>query len=39
MQERFLAAPLSAPAPWRSRRSMIGRDAHAALAAEMAQFL
>ncbi|HXE81504.1 MAG TPA: beta-N-acetylhexosaminidase [Vicinamibacterales bacterium] len=39
MKERFLAAPLASTAPWRARRSIIGREAHAAVAAEMAQFL
>ena len=38
MKERFLAAPLTPAAPWRARRSVIGREAHAAVAAEMARF-
>lgn len=39
MKERFLAAPLAPAGPWGARRSMIGREAHAAVAAEIAQFL
>lgn len=39
MKDRFLAAPLAPADAWRARRSMIGREAHAALAAEMARFL
>ena len=39
MKERFMAEPAGAAAPRADWRSVVGREAHAAVAAEMARFL
>jgi hypothetical protein len=39
MKERFLAEPAGARATRRDWRQIVGRESHAQIAAEMAQFL